>query len=314
MLTGSEYIRQSIEINLFFLRIMKEHLIHVVNAFILREPNMVQFLINLKDKYEELLTNTILLANGVVKSPSLAAGDIITQYTYEAELATQFYVGRPINTEITRMEAALVNSTYYVPNPMIEQSVNKLNQQIILLLKDGIQAQKVIVASVQSCKMFFMTYPMLLNHITHEAEHYLIQLQALQRRQSPVNEPKRAAMNVIFWNYKMAEHARIGQGLLDPTEKVLIQKANGFAVEFEELTKAAREANGRLELLPEVTRRSIEATTNIRNFKEQLTIGILECKIRSMMLPLLVEHVLREANYFLKELRAIDLNLVYPRK
>jgi hypothetical protein len=109
-------------------------------------------------------------------------------------------------------------------------------------------------------------------------------------------------MHEMFWNDIMAEHSKFIRGLLDPTEEELIQKANSFAGEFDELTKAAREAYDKIELLPEVTQSSMAATTEIRNFKQQGTLGILECKIRSIILPLLSDHVLREANHYLKEL------------
>lgn len=302
MLTRMEYVQQSIETNLFFLRIIKEHLIFAGAAFTLKDSNLVPALIEMKNKFEEMLIKTISLANGVVTPQSLGAGDIITPYTYQAEAATQYYTGLPINTDITRMEAALINSNA-VPNPMIEQSVNILNQEIITLLKAAVQTQKMLLANVLSCKMFVNMYPLMMDHVTREAEHYLQHLQTLQDGKSSVDGPETAAAGEIFWNNIMGEHSKFIRGLLDPTEEDLIQKANGFARQFDELTQAAREAYDRIELLPGVTRNSMAATVNIRNFKEQGTMGILECKIRSIILPLLSDHVLREANHYLKELQ-----------
>jgi len=303
MLTGMEYVRQSIETNLFFLRIIKEHLIFASAALTLKDACLVPQLMEMKDKFEEMLIKTISLASGVVSPRSLEAGDIITPYTYKAETATQLYTGLPINTDITRLEAELMNNTSFAPNPMIEQSVNSLNQRIISLLKAAIQTKKMLLANVLSCKMFTNIYPLMLDHVTREAEHYLQHLQTLQSGQSLMNGPKSAAAGEIFWNHIMGEHAKFIRGMLDPTEDELIQKANGFAGEFDKLTKAAREAFEHLELLPGVTRSSTAAAVNIRNFKQQGTLGILECKIRSIILPLLSDHVLREANHFLKELR-----------
>lgn len=302
MLTGTEYVRQSVETNLFFLRIMKEHLIFAIVALTLKDATLVPPLIDTKNKFEKLLINTVSLANGIVNPHSLTAGDIITPYTYRAETATQHYTGLPVNTEITRMEAALINNAASVSNPAIEQSVNMLNRQIITLLTTTIQAQKMLLANVLSCKMFTNMYPLMLDHVTREAEHYLQHLQTLQSCQSLTGGPKSAAVGEIFWNHIMGEHARFIRGLLDPTEEELIQKANGFAGEFDELTKAAVEAYEQLELLPGVTQRSTAATWDIKNFKEQGIKGSLECKIRSVILPLLSDHVLREANHYLKEL------------
>ncbi len=307
MLTGMEYAKQSIETNLFFLRIIKEHLIFAGAAFTLKDASLVPALINMKNKFEELLINTISLANGVIRPQSLAAGDIITPYTYQAEMATQYYTGLPINTNITQMESALMNNAAFAPNPRIEQSVNMLNQEIMALLQTAIQTQKMILVNVLSCKMFTNMYPLMMDHVTREAEHYLQHLQTLQSHQSLTDGPKATAMGEMFWNNIMGEHSKFIRGLLDPTEEELIQKANGFANQFAGLTQAAKEAYERIEFLPSVTRNSMSATMNIRNFKEQGTLGILECKIRSIILPLLSDHVLREANHYLKELREFKI-------
>lgn len=307
MLVGIDYVKQSIETDLFFLRIMKEHLIFASAALTLKDASLIPTLMNMKNNFETLLMNTVSLANGIIRSQSLNAGDIITPYTYRAETATQNYTGIPINTNITWMETALLNSTTYGSNPMIEQSVNALNQQIITQLTTAIQTQKVLLSKVLSCQMFTNVYPLMLDHVTREAEHYLQHLQTLQNRQSLTDGPKAAARGEVFWNNIMGEHAKFIRGLLDPTEEELIQKANGFACEFNKLTQAARKAYDQIKLLPEVTRNSLTATTNIRNFKVQGTLGILECKTISIILPLLSDHVLREANHFLKELREFKI-------
>ena len=50
----------------------------------------------------------------------------------------------------------------------------------------------------------------------------------------------------------------------------------------------------------ELTRRTIEKAEEIRDFKAAGTKGITECQIRSIILPLLADHVLREANHYLR--------------
>ncbi|HEX9062661.1 MAG TPA: DUF2935 domain-containing protein [Clostridia bacterium] len=303
MLTGIEYVRQSIETNLFFLRIMKEHLIFASAALTLKDAKLVPSLMNLKNHFEDLLMNTISLAKGTVPPQALAAGDIITPYTYRAEMATQRYTALPINTNITQIELSLISTPYSAGPHNMEHAVMRLNQQIIVHLRTAIETQKMLINNVLSCKMFANMYPLMMEHVTREAEHYLGHLQTLERRQSLIGGPRTAARGEIFWNNIMAEHAKFIRGLLDPKEERLIQKANRFAGEFDELVRAARAAYDRLELLPQVTRRSMAATKSIRDFKEQGTLGIIECKIRSIILPLLSDHVLREANHYLKELR-----------
>jgi hypothetical protein len=55
--------------------------------------------------------------------------------------------------------------------------------------------------------------------------------------------------------------------------------------------------------IEKVTNDSLKATKDIRDFKAQGTQGILECKIKSIILPLLGDHTLREANHYLRLLK-----------
>lgn len=97
----------------------------------------------------------------------------------------------------------------------------------------------------------------------------------------------------------MAEHSKFIRGLLDPSEDNLIKVANNFGNEFDQLTKEAKQAMDKTIPLEKVTKDSLEATKKIRDFKVQATTGLLECKIKSIILPLLSDHVLREANHYL---------------
>ncbi len=306
-MTNAEYIRQSLETNLFFLRIIKEHIIFAAAALTLKDSNMVPSLMQMKDQAEQLLMETVILSKGIITPLIIGEGDVITPYTYKAEIATQNYTGLPINTQVTIAEATLLNNVTVPVNPSLEQQVSSLNRQAIASVTNIIQTKKTLLSNVLSCRMFTSMYPLMIEHVINEAEHYLEHLQTLQNHQSLHGGPQTAAKGEIFWNTIMNQHAAFIRGMLDPTEEELMQKANVFAEEFGELVEAAKKAYDQLALLPGVTQRSINAVTEIRSFKAQGTQGILECKIRSIILPLLSDHVLREANHYLKELKEFQV-------
>jgi hypothetical protein len=52
-----------------------------------------------------------------------------------------------------------------------------------------------------------------------------------------------------------------------------------------------------------VTNKTLSEVEKIRNFKEQGAQGLLGCKVKSIILPLLADHVLREANHYFKLLK-----------
>ncbi len=303
MLTTAEYIKQSLETNLFFLRIMKEHIIFASAALTLKNADMVPGLMKMKEMFEELLGETVILAKGTIDAKTISAGDIVTEFTYRAELKTMEYTGLPIDTDITLKEIRLLNYPNSRKLLADENTIDMLNIKIITLLNTAIKTQKGVLQNVLDCKLFTYIYPLMLDHVTREAEEYLQHLQMLQRRENIFEGADKTAMQEAFWNNIMGEHAKFIRGMLDPSEEELITQANSFADTFAELTNAAREAYQNLELLPQVTRRSATATADIRNFKEQGTEGILACNVRSIILPLLSDHVLREANHYLKHLK-----------
>jgi hypothetical protein len=153
--------------------------------------------------------------------------------------------------------------------------------------------------------MFTVNYPLLIVHIIREARLYLLTLQRLQNREE-ISLEKDAYEQEFFWNRQMAEHAKFIRGLLDPTENDLISKANDFGNEFDQLTAEAKVAMDQTVSLAKVTDDSLKATQNLRDFKAQGTQGILECKVKSIIIPLLGDHVLREANHYLRLLKKFE--------
>ena len=101
-----------------------------------------------------------------------------------------------------------------------------------------------------------------------------------------------------FWNRIMMEHALFIRGLLDPTQEQLIETADQYAKEYKELLQIAK--NRDCEAEDKLRERSLEETMRYRQFKTAGTVGILECKISSIILPLLADHVLREANHYIR--------------
>jgi len=59
-------------------------------------------------------------------------------------------------------------------------------------------------------------------------------------------------------------------------------------------------------LINSITGETLDETVKFRDFKESGVKGINECKIRSIIQPLLADHVLREANHYIRILKIMD--------
>jgi len=281
---------------------MKEHSFFLQAAFTPRDSNFAQQADAFRNEFARLLTEAVTLANGVVSPEVLSSGEIVTNYTLNAESLTSFYTGVTFDTNLTSAELTLASGNGHVNYTQLAERVASLNQRAIATTSSLIQFKTTLLQNVLSCNMFTFNYPLLIDHVRREAILFVNMLLRLQNQEN-VDIIQEAIEQEQFWNRIMAEHAKFIRGLLDPTEEQLFISANSFGNEFDQLTTEALEAQAQTCLLPQVTTESLNATERIRNFKAQGTEGLLTCKIRSIIIPLLGDHVLREANHYLRLLR-----------
>lgn len=306
MISNNKFVRESLELNIFFLRIMKEHMMFISLSLTPRDSNFKLFAEKLKSKLEELLRKNIRISPGLICNEALTSGELVTNFTLNAEKKTEFYTGIHINTDITDEELRLIkrgnNKLGVTPN--IVKAIEEINNCIIEVLKEVIEFKDKIKAYVNDCKMFTTNYPLMIDHILEEAEEYLKSIVKLQQKEED-NTLKELFNEEKFWNHIMEEHAKFIRGMLDPTEEKLIKIADNFVKQFEKLSSKENSLTEVKKQLEEFTRESVKLTQDIRNFKKQGTEGILNCNVKSIILPLLSDHVLREANHYLRLLSKI---------
>lgn len=297
-MTVNEFVKQSLALHLFFGRIMKEHSFFLEISFTPRDADYTNQADSFRKAFDALLADTIALSNGIVSQDVLQSGEVVTPYTLQAEMLSAYYTGVKIPTGLTQSAHGL-SGDGMINNSMLEQNVYYLNERAITLTNSLIRFKENILSNVLSCRMFTVNYPLLIDHIMREAKLYVSMLQKLQSRQD-VNLESEAFEQESFWNRIMAEHSKFIRGLLDPTENDLFIAANNFGNEFDQLTSEALQAMDRTIPLKKVTADSLDATEKIRDFNTAGTQGLLGCKIKSIIIPLLGDHVLRESNHYLR--------------
>jgi len=308
VLSDKEYIRHSLETNLFFLRIVKEHEIFAAASLPPRDRGVASQLVFMKNSTEQLLSEAIDLADRAVSHEVLASDELVTDYTLDAERATQFLTGIPINTDLTRRELELRGSSKGRSIEVLQKEISVLNRKAMSMTKAAVAFKKKLLKNVSECRAFSYIYPTMLEHVIEEAEYYIMLLEKLEKRDG-IDSVKEIIQQEINWNHIMGEHSKFIRGYLDPEEEKLFDAADTFAKEFDRLLEKTEKAADNPELLPEVTGESIKDVIGLRNFKEQGIEGILKCSIKSVIPPLLADHVLREANHYLRLLKAFKEKL-----
>lgn len=304
MLSNIEFIRQSLELNLFFMRIAKEHAIFLEAGLVPKDYALARQGDMLKNEFSKLLVEAIRLSNGVLSKEVASSGELVTNLTVASEEQTAFLSGIRIDSNITYMELELVKGagsggSY---NNLLD-AVTDLNRRAMIAANQIAIYKKNLLDNVLSCRLFTTNYPLLIDHVLREAQFYMRMLIKLQNREE-LNMQAEAIYQEAFWNRIMAEHSKFIRGLLDPTEVKLFDTANDYGKIFDELTAEAQGLVQNNQLFNDVTSKSLKQTTGVRDFKRQGTAGLVQCNIRSIAFSLLGDHVVREANHYLRLLKS----------
>lgn len=280
---------QALELHLFFDRIMMEHSLFLAAGFPSSESQRIQIALKFHQTFSQLLQSTLELANNQLSSGFLNSQEIVTPHTLQAEQQTSQFTGIPINTQITQHTLHL-RSGNFCDNPSLTKQIHQLNQASLQAVTNLIQFKEETLNSVLNCSLFTINYPLLISHILHEAKLYHTLLCSLENNATVQD----IFQQYIFWDNIMMEHAAFIRGLLDPSEDSLIQQANQFVAKYHTLLTQCPTSPY------EMIQASLENTLQIRDFKIAGEKGILNCKIKSVIIPLLADHVVREANHFIR--------------
>ena len=292
-----EYITLSLETHLFFGRIMKEHSLFLLAGFPAKETEFIQRADRFREEFETGLRRTVELADGMVRESVLNSGEVVTEFTQKAECQTGKLTGIPIDVKITEAEKRLSAGNCMMANREMASQVRRLNRKMLQSLNGLISFKEQILREMTTCRLYTTNYPLLIEHILREAKLYRQIISELERR-GRISMPDLKNLE-MFWNQIMMEHAQFIRGLLDPTECELIETANEFAEDYCRLLEEAREQD-RIAMNESLAEKTLQTTKQYQQFKTAGTEGITDCEIRSIILPLLADHVLREANHYLR--------------
>ncbi len=291
LLSRSEFIKKSLETNLFFLRIMKEHLIFMEASLPSINEGLIQEASILKKSLEMLLDETVDLAFGAVSKATLDSNELTTTYTLETEEVTSTLTGIPIDTAITKKTMNLYSDPDFDYTLKLEKQLENINCRAKNLTEEVLDLKSNMLKLILECKVFSTMYSEMLEHIIQEAMIYLDNLEALLNHE--VMETT-LCKELNFWNHIMGAHAEFIDSMLGPSEKDLKHKAERFIKIYEMLVEDCIRCSRR-----HMIDKSTRATKDFKAYKAAATEGILNCEIRSIIPPLLADHVLREANHYL---------------
>ena len=89
MMNTDNYIIASLELHLFFARIMKEHALFLAAGFPCKDSSFIKQSDYYKNQFESLLQNVVRLSDGVISRDAIASNEFVTEFTLTTEMQTQ---------------------------------------------------------------------------------------------------------------------------------------------------------------------------------------------------------------------------------
>jgi hypothetical protein len=168
-----------------------------------------------------------------------------------------------------------------------------------------------------TCQLQGNNFALLLDHMSREAEYFLLLLAALGSGRQLYQAA--GAREVAFWLRLMADHAAFIVHRLDPSERTLQETACEFAAEFDSLYLQGRDfvsmLRGETDEVPSFRRFMQDvrvSTIRLRDFTRAAETLIAECRLVGLIPALLADHMRREADHFLLVLAILEKATFVP--
>lgn len=219
--------------------------------------------------------------------------------------ANQFF---RIFERIEQQSHAYTNQT----DPM---TIRSFNSEVQLAATNIYAFKRKVLGLILSCQLpGGNNFPLLVDHISREANYFRKRLIELNAGKLQPLADAIIKENVFFLRI-MADHAKFIGHLLDPSERKLVDIARNFSNDFDELLFQARDLDGMrpysqtVPMLDQFLDQNRVSVVSLRDFKKTARELIEECKIKSIIHPLLADHVYREADHFLTIIDMFDAHL-----
>ncbi|TDX48032.1 DUF2935 domain-containing protein [Orenia marismortui] len=194
-------------------------------------------------------------------------------------------------------------------NPFIGENSDLLEESIIAS-RELLSFKRELLAKIINCNPVFNLYPLILDHMSREAEEFLSLTTIYYENDFSFEQIVLAEES--FWLRGMQDHLSFICHLLDPSERILISQVKELNQKFENLYHQSLDLKSMLQANPQdfptvlrFTNLVIKETSNLYKFKERLRQLLAECKALSITLPSFAEHTAKEAEHFIKTIKQI---------
>jgi len=171
-----------------------------------------------------------------------------------------------------------------------------------------IQFKQMILDRQLACRIDINLHPSLIDHMVREAQEYAVVMQMLLRGER-LKGAALAIHEANLWITDASGHAAVIRSNIDPQEQDIFDSAHHWKIQFDHLTIQLSELQTKLRSqvrwVPSLERLMELSGSNMAMFRQYLTHleeTLEQCRALGILKPLMMDHMAREATYFLDKL------------
>lgn len=296
MLSEVNFVQESIAINLYYLRTLREFCLNIQTSLVPFEKGYISKAESIALSCERLGNDITPFASGMVSKEALDYQIYVTQYTLECEKLTEKLFNIDIDTGITEKELQLKSGEPKTVSKEMVDSMKRINAEAFSLADEFSKLCTEIVDKMEINELFSYSYIALTRFMIYETELFKSGLERLIQQFQI--DPSSAANYEFYFNNSMRSIAIFIEKLVDPINEDIFDKAKWFENSFNE----AEETYKTTPLTPDNQKALTEKETllvkEFHNFMEECIKKLLAREVYFIIEPIFWDNMYTQINFF----------------
>lgn len=296
MLSEVNFVQESIAINLYYLRTLREFCLNIQTSLVPFEKGYISKAENIALSCERLGNDITSFASGMVSKEALDYQIYVTQYTLECEKLTEKLFDVDIDTGITEKELQLKSGEPKTVSQEMIDSMKRINAEAFSLADEFSKLCTEIVNKMEINELFSYSYKALTRFMIYETELFKSGLERLIQQFQI--DPSSAANYEFYFNNSMRSIAIFIEKLVDPINEDIFDKAKWFENSFKEAEEAYKTTSLTPDNQKALTEKETLLVKEFHNFMEECIQKLLAREAYFIIEPIFWDNMYTQINFF----------------
>ena len=297
MLKEQDFLEQSLNSSLFYLRTLRDFCINIQLSFY-GNSEYIGRASSLAKQSQDLGRELITYTNGIIPKDAKEYQLYYTDYTLATEKLTEELFNLNLATDITENISNLTVGTNQAPTLENIKKIEDFNKKALTIATEFVNLAEEIRKKLLNNELFSYSYPLLYDYMIRTINIYKAELVKIKKK--TVKDPILVVDTEYDYNITVYEIISFLRGLINPNAARYILELNELL--NEEYPKLLDNYNN-LPLSPEnqlmLSEESLRLLRKTRILIKDMLKDLLDANLYFIIEPLAIDNFYRNTNYFL---------------